>query len=322
MVQRVKIFCPATVANVGPGFDILGFALDAPGDEIWLEISESDGHIIQNKTKVDIPLDPEKNVATVALDALLNSLGNTEKFRLTFIRKIHPGSGIGSSAASSAGAVYGANLLLGRPYSELELVQFAMKGEEAASGSAHADNVAPALLGGFVLVRSYDPLDIVRIPAPEKLYCSVVHPEISIATEDSRRILKTSVPLKTAVIQCGNVAGLITGLITGNFRLIRDSMHDVIAEPIRSFLIPEYENVKKAALKAGALGCSISGSGPSIFALSENKDTADKAGQAMKQVFSTIGIGSNLFVSQINKQGIQVLTLDSFLGNQLFGNPD
>jgi len=311
MRQRVKIFCPATVANVGPGFDILGFALDAPGDELWLEFSDTEEHIIHNETDADIPLDPVKNVATVALDALLNSLDRKDKFLLTFIRKIHPGSGIGSSAASSAAAVYGANLLLERPFSETELVQFAMKGEEAASGSAHADNVAPALLGGFVLVRSYDPLDLVEIPGPEKLYCSVVHPEISIATEDSRRILKTSVPLKTAIIQCGNVAGLVSGLITGDFRLIRDSMHDVIAEPIRSFLIPEYENVKKAALNAGALGCSISGSGPSIFALSETKETANKAGQEMKKVFSSVDIGSNLFVSQVNKQGIQVLSQDS-----------
>lgn len=307
----MKIFCPATVANVGPGFDILGFALDTPGDVIRLERTEADRHIIENETEAGIPLEPDKNVATVALDALLNSLNSTDKFRLSFLKKIPPGSGIGSSAASSAAAVYGANILLGRPFTELELIPFAMKGEEAASGTAHADNVAPALLGGFVLVRSYDPLDIVRIPGPEELYCSVVHPDISIATEDSRRILKTSVPLKTAVTQCGNVAGLVTGLITGDFRLIRDSMHDVIAEPIRSFLIPDYDNVKKAAMKAGALGCSISGSGPSVFALSENKETASRTAQAMSQVFTGIGIGNNVFVSQVNKKGIQVLSRDS-----------
>lgn len=307
----MKIFCPATVANVGPGFDILGFALDAPGDVIRLERTEADRHIIENETEAGIPLEPDKNVATVALDALLNSLNSTDKFRLSFLKKIPPGSGIGSSAASSAAAVYGANILLGNPFTELELIPFAMKGEKAASGTAHADNVAPALLGGFVLVRSYDPLDIVKIPGPEKLYCSVVHPDISISTEDSRRILKTSVPLKTAVTQCGNVAGLVTGLITGDFRLIRDSMHDVIAEPIRSFLIPEYDNVKKAAMKAGTLGCSISGSGPSVFALSENKEIASRAGHAMSKVFTGIGIRSNVFVSQVNKKGIQVLSRDS-----------
>ena len=311
MKKRVEIFCPATVANVGPGFDILGFALNAPGDVIRIERIKSDRHLVKNVTDVKIPLDPAKNVATVAMDALLKEAGSKEKFQVSFIRKIPAGSGIGSSAASSAGAVYGTNILLGSPYSEAELVPFAMKGEEVASGSAHADNVAPALLGGFVLVRSYKPLDILRIPSPEGLYCSVVHPAISIATEDSRKILKTSVSLEKAVTQCGNVAGLVTGLITGDFRLIRDSMQDVIAEPIRSFLIPEYDNVKKAALESGALGCSISGSGPSIFALSENKKTASGVVKIMENIFFEAGIGCNVFVSQVNQQGMKILAEDS-----------
>jgi len=307
MAKRINIFSPATVANVGPGFDILGFALNEPGDEISIEISDSPHHLINNNTDIKIPLDPVKNVATVAIDAMLKSLGSKTKFHIKFNRKIPAGSGIGSSAASSAGAVYAANILLGSPFSEIELVPFAMQGEKVASGSAHADNVAPALLGGFVLVRSYDPLDILRIPSPEKLHCSVIHPDISIATEDSRKILKTSVPLETAITQCGNVAGLVTGLITGDYRLIRDSMHDVIAEPIRSFLIPEYDRVKKTALDSGALGCSISGSGPSIFALSENSEIASKVGLAMKDIFSSAAIGSNLFISQVNMGGIKVL---------------
>jgi homoserine kinase len=186
-----------------------------------------------------------------------------------------------------------------------------MKGEETASGSAHADNVAPALLGGFVLVRSYEPLDIICIPGPEQIHCSVVYPEISIATEDSRKILKTTVSLEKAITQCGNVAGLVTGLITGDFRLISDSMQDVIAEPIRSFLIPEYDEVKKAALEAGALGCSISGSGPSIFALSKDEETAQRTGTKMQKIFAAADIGSSVFVSQVNKQGIKLLTKES-----------
>ena len=308
MDQKVEIFCPATVANVGPGFDVLGFALDTPGDVILIEKAPSGNHVILNESDVDIPFDPEKNVATVAIGAMLEALGRKDVFRLTFKQKIPAGSGIGSSAASSAGAVYGANILLGNLLTPSELVPFAMKGEEAASGSAHADNVAPALLGGFVLVRSYNPLDILKIASPPKMHCTIVHPDISISTENSRRILKTSVPLETAIIQCGNVAGLVAGLITSDFRLIRDSMHDVIAEPIRSFLIPEYDSVKKAAMNAGALGCSISGSGPSIFALSEDHDTANRTGKAMAEVFQTAGIGSNLYVSQVNKQGIKVLS--------------
>jgi len=307
MAEGVHIFSPATVANVGPGFDILGFALNLPGDEILIEKIDASDHVIADRSGVGLPLDPEKNVATVAIDAMLSQLGSRQKFHLTFLKKIAPGSGIGSSAASSAGAVFGANVLLGNPHTNEELVPFAMKGEEAASGSAHADNVAPALLGGFVLIRSYEPLDIISIPGPDQIYCSVVYPEISIATEDSRKILKTTVSLEKAITQCGNVAGLVTGLITGNFRLISDSMQDVIAEPIRSFLIPEYDDVKKSALEAGALGCSISGSGPSIFALSKDEETAQKTGIKMKKVFASADIGSSVFVSPVNKQGIKLL---------------
>lgn len=307
MADAVHIYAPATVANVGPGFDILGFAINQPGDEIIIEKSIRDQHVIIDRSGVGLPLDPDKNVATIAIKAMLDQLGNQQKFQLTFLKKITPGSGIGSSAASAAGAVYGANVLLGEPFTKTELVPFAMKGEEAASGSAHADNVAPALLGGFVLIRCYHPLDMISIPGPHKIYCVVVYPDICINTQDSRKILKTSVPLAKAVTQCGNVAGLITGLITGNLRLISDSMHDVIAEPIRSFLIPEYDKVIDAALKSGALGCSISGSGPSIFALTRDEGSALMAGKAMEKVFADAEIGSSIFVSQVNRQGIKTL---------------
>jgi homoserine kinase len=311
MADAVHIYAPATVANVGPGFDILGFAMEQPGDEILVEKTDHPQHEIIDRSGVGLPLDPGKNVSTVAIDAMLTRLGIRQNFRLTFLNKIAPGSGIGSSAASAAGAVYAANVLLGKPFTNAQLVPFAMKGEEAASGSAHADNVAPCLLGGFILVRSYEPLDIIPVPGPDQMFCSVVYPEISIATEDSRRILKTTVPLQKAIAQCGNVAGLVTGLITGNYRLISDSMHDVIAEPIRSFLIPEYDNVIRAALGSGSLGCSISGSGPSIFALSQHEETAKLAGKAMQQVFTAAEIGSSVFISQVNKQGIQILAKES-----------
>lgn len=296
------------MANVGPGFDILGFALNQPGDEILIEKSEGDHHVIIDSTGVGLPLDPEKNVATVALDAMLAQLGSKQKFQLTFLKKIAPGSGIGSSAASAAGAVYGANMLMGQPFTNLGLVPFAMKGEKVASGSAHADNVAPALLGGFALIRSYDPLDIVSIPVPDQLHCCIVYPDIIIATQDSRKILKTTVSLEKAIIQCGNVAGLVAGLITGDYQLISHSMHDVFAEPIRSFLIPEYDAVKTAAMMAGALGCSISGSGPSIFALCEDEDKASVVGTEMKGVFTAAEIGSSVFISQVNKQGIKLIS--------------
>ena len=257
--------------------------MNQPGDEILLEKTNGDHHIIIDSSGVGLPLDPYKNVATVAIDSMLSQLGSRQKFHLTFLKKIAPGSGIGSSAASSAGAVFGANELLGNPYSNLELVPFAMKGEEVASGSAHADNVAPALLGGFVLIRSYEPLDIIPIPAPEQILLLRSIPRDQHRHRGQPQDPENHSPAEKALIQCGNVAGLVTGLITGNFRLIRDSMHDVIAEPIRSFLIPEYDKVKKAALDSGALGCSISGSGPSIFALCKDEETAKMVGRRWKR---------------------------------------
>jgi len=302
--NRVVIFSPATVANVGPGFDILGFAIDHPGDMIALEMISSDSHEVINKTPFDIPLEPEENVAVVSLEAFLDHIGSKDKFRITFLEKIPPGSGIGSSAASSAGSVFAANLLLGDPLTRRELVPFAARGEQAASGSPHADNVAPALLGGFILVRSYKPLDLIQISSPESLFCTVVHPDIQLATAGSRKILKDSVLLSTAVEQAGNVAGLITGLLTSDFRLIRDSLHDVIAEPARAFLIPGFERLKEVALKEGALGSSISGSGPSVFSLCPDRKSAESVARKFKKIFSEMDIHSKVFVSRINYKGI------------------
>ncbi|KPK83283.1 MAG: homoserine kinase [Bacteroides sp. SM23_62_1] len=302
--QSITIYSPATVANVGPGFDILGFAIDRPGDIMTIEIISSLEHEIINRTPYNIPLEPEKNVAIVSLSAFLEHLGAEEKFCVTFHEKIPPGSGIGSSSASSAGSVFGANILLGAPLHREELVPFAARGEQVASGSAHADNVAPALLGGFVLVRSYNPLDLIEISSPLSLHCTVVHPDIQLATQESRKILKGNVPLKTAVEQAGNVAGLITGLLTSDFRLIRDSLHDVIAEPARSFLIPGFERLKEAALRAGALGSSISGSGPSVFSLCPDRELAEAVGREFERIFTEMSIPCKVFISGINHRGV------------------
>jgi len=303
MGETIQVYAPATIANVGPGFDILGLCLNTPGDVLEVRIINDKIHRIIDETGTDLPADPAINVSTVAIDALLRHIGSDVRFLIRFIRKIPPGSGIGSSAASSAGAVYGANVLLGKPFKPVDLVPFAMKGEEAASGSAHADNVAPALLGGFTLIRSYNPLDIISIRFPDNLYCTVVHPDIRLATHDSRRILKDKVPLNIAIQQCGNLAGLVTGLSISDFRLIGASLHDVIAEPERAFLIPGYKQVREAAMMAGALGASISGSGPSVFALSSDQETASKAGNEMKQAFNNIGIRCSVFISTVNKTG-------------------
>ncbi|MDR1226300.1 MAG: homoserine kinase [Prevotellaceae bacterium] len=306
MSKKIKIFSPATVANVACGFDVMGFALNSPGDEVSMEKNASGKIILQDDTPYGLPLEPEKNATAVALQSMLDAIRSRQGFTVTFLKKIMPGSGVGSSAASSAAGVFGANELLGRPYTRKELVQFAMQGEKAASGSAHADNVAPALMGGFTLVRSYSPLDVIPVPSPE-IYATVIHPQIEVRTSDSRKILRQEVPIKKAVEQWGNVAGLVAGLFTNDYDLIGRSLHDVIVEPVRALLIPEFYTIKQAALDAGALGCSISGSGPSIFALSRNEKIAQKVAQAMQDGFNKVGIENHVFVSQINKEGVRIV---------------
>jgi homoserine kinase len=228
-------------------------------------------------------------------------------FEIEIYKKIKAGSGIGSSAASSTGAVWAMNKLLGNPFSTLELVKFSMEGERLASGVAHADNVAPALFGGFTLVRSYNPLDVISIPSPEELFATVIHPQIEVKTSDSRKILKTNITLADGIKQWGNVGGLVAGLFKQDYDLIGRSLVDHIVEPIRSILIPGFDDVKIAAIKAGALGCGISGSGPSIFSFSKGEETAQHVGEAMTSIYQNIGIDYDVHVSKINSDGIKIL---------------
>lgn len=307
MSEWIKVFSPATVSNVGPGFDVLGFAIDQPGDELLIRKNETGKHSISNETDISLPTDPAKNVATVGINAMLTDLGISQGFDITFTRKIYPGSGIGSSAASSVGAIFGANELLGRPFTRMQLVKFAMEGERMACGSAHADNTAPAMLGGFTLVQSYTPLTIYPIPSPENLYCTVVHPEIEVKTADARKILKKEITLRAAITQWGNLAGLIAGLMQSDYQMISNSLKDVIVEPVRSILIPKFNEVKQAAIDLGSLGCSISGSGPSIFALSNDKAIAERIAIRMQEIFLSIQIGSKVFVSKVNQEGVRII---------------
>ena len=307
MKDSIKVFSPATVANVGSGFDILGFALNNRGDIIETKMNNEKCIRIFNQSGTDLPLNPLKNVAGVAVQAMLTDLKSEQGFDITFHQKISPGSGIGSSAASSAGSVFAVNELLDNPYTLKELVRFAMQGEKAASGVAHADNVAPALLGGFTLIRSYDPLDVIQLPSPKNLLCTIAHPDIIVRTEDSRKILTKEILLKDAVIQWGNVAGLVSGLYTNDFELIGRSLQDVIIEPIRALLIPGFDKIKKTVLEAGALGCSISGSGPSIFALSNSEGVAQMVEQTMKKIFNGMDIEVDIFTSTINRQGQKII---------------
>ncbi|MBT8305906.1 MAG: homoserine kinase [Maribacter sp.] len=307
-MESIKIFCPATIANISCGFDVLGVALESVGDEMVIRKVPQKGIFITKLVGQDLPMDTENNVAGVAGLALLAESDYEGGFEIEINKKIKAGSGIGSSAASSSGAVWGMNQLLGEPFPAIKLVQFAMEGERLASGVAHADNVAPALFGGFTLVRSYEPLDIVPINSPSELYASVIHPQIEVKTSDSRKILKTNITLKDGIRQWGNVGGLIAGLFTEDYDLIGRSLVDHIVEPIRSILIPGFDEVKAKSLEAGALGCGISGSGPSIFAFSKGALTAEKVTLEMSKVYQDFAIDYDVHTSKINTQGIKTLT--------------
>lgn len=304
-MEEIKVFCPATIANVSCGFDVLGLALDSVGDEMTIRKTAEKGIHITKILGQDLPLETENNVAGVAGLALLSKSDYDGGFEIEIDKRIKPGSGIGSSAASSTGTVWAMNELLGRPFSNLELVQFAMQGEKLASDVAHADNVAPAIYGGFTLVRSYEPLDIIPIPTPSELYATVIHPQIEVKTSDSRKILKTTISMQQGIRQWGNLGGLVAGLFQNDYDLIGRSLQDHIVEPIRSILIPSFDDIKRNAVKAGALGSGISGSGPSIFALSKGEKIAQKVAESMKETYQNIGVDFDIHVSKVNSQGVK-----------------
>ena len=306
-MNEIKIFCPATIANLSCGFDVLGLCLETAGDEMIIRKSDIKGIRITKIVGADLPLETEKNVAGVSALAMLEAIETEFGFEIEIYKHIKAGSGIGSSAASSAGAVFGINELLGRPFTRKELVLFAMQGEKLASGNAHADNVAPALLGGFTLIRSSNPLDIIKIKSPSDLYATVVHPQIELKTSDARSVLKQTVSLKSAITQWGNVGGFIAGLYTNDYELIGRSLHDEIVEPLRSVLIPGFDLIKKTALENGALGSGISGSGPSIFALSKGRETADKIAKAVSAAYDTMNLPYEIHVSKVNDEGMKII---------------
>ena len=305
-MNKVKIHSPGTVANLVCGFDILGLALSEPYDVMELTLLDEPRVIILNKDRFNLPTEPEKNVAGVVLLSIMERMNNEIGFEITIEKHIKPGSGIGSSAASAAGAAVAANHLLGNIFSTDEVVQFAMNGEKLASGVKHADNIAPCILGGVSLIRSIHPLDIIAIPSPD-LYVTVVHPQIEVRTSDARQILRQQVLLKDAIKQWGNIAGLGAGFMKNDADLIGRSMEDVIIEPIRSILIPGFHEVKTNCKEAGALGGGISGSGPSIFMLSKNEKIAREVEAVMKDVYNRIGIEYNTYVTTINKKGVEIL---------------
>lgn len=305
--EEIKVFAPASVSNVGPGFDLLGFALESPGDELIIRRNGTNKLLLYNESDCELPMDPEANVAAVAAASLLRELHSYEGFDLVFTHKIHPGSGVGSSAASCVAAVFGINELLGSPFETADLIPYALKGEQVASGALHADNIAPALLGGITLIRGYDPLDIKHIPYPDDLWCAVIHPYLEIKTAESRKLIPETVALKTALQQCGNLAGLIAGLATGDYPLIGRSVNDVFAEPYRLHQLPDYAALKESALDAGAVGTGLSGSGPSVFSLCRGSEMAAEIGQLMHTHFKDRKVDSRIYVSRISPDGCKII---------------
>ncbi len=308
-MKSIKAFAPATVANVCCGFDVLGFAVDFPGDEVILTLTNESGvriiKIIGDNGR--LPLEANKNTAGVAVESYLRAINSTQGVEIELYKNLPLGSGMGSSAASGVAALVAINHLLGNPLTREQLISHAMEAERVACGSAHADNVAPSMLGGFVLVRDYNPLDIIKIPTKGDLYCTMVHPHIELKTSDSRRVLKPNVALADAITQSGNIGGLMIGLMTADYGLIGRSLKDVIAEPVRSAFIPGFEMTKQEMIRAGALGCGISGSGPTLFALSSSHQYAMQAGEAAQLQFLKYRLKSEVYVSKINLEGARIV---------------
>ena len=309
-MNKIKVFAPATVSNVGCGFDTIGFAIEKPGDIVSLSL-RNDGIVKIKKITGDngvLPYAIEKNTATYGLMEMLRIFGDKKiGLDIEIHKKMPIGSGLGSSAASSVAAVYGMNRLLNNHFNEMEVLNFAVLGESIASGAIHADNVAPSLFGGFVLIRDYNPIDVVKLPVPKNLFCTVLYSEIVIETKQARKLIKKNMPLKKARKHFGNIGTLVSGLYEGDLDKIARSIEDEISEPARAVLIPNFYEIKKAAINAGAFGCSISGSGPSIFAFSGSLDNANKIGSAMKRIVNKSGIKSTLYISKINPHGPKII---------------
>jgi homoserine kinase len=307
-MDSIKIFSPATVANVGCGFDVLGLCLDKVGDQMVIRKTQRKGIYITKIEGFELPYAVHENVAGVSALAMYNELNVDFGFEIEIYKQIKPGSGIGSSAASAAGSVFGMNYLLDNAFDKIDLIKFAMNGEAVASKSEHADNIAPAILGGFTLVKQNNPLEVIQLPTPKALHAVIVHPQIEIKTADSRAVLPKTVALSDAITQWSNVGSLVHALHTSDYNLIGKSLKDVVIEPHRSKLIPNFNSLRKISLESGALGCSISGSGPSLFSLCEGLENARKVEANQRRFMTNIGIPFETHISKINTEGIKILS--------------
>lgn len=307
-MEKIKVFAPASIANVSCGFDVLGFAIHDLGDFMEVEINHTGELLIESiEGAKGLPMEADKNIATIAAQALLTDFGKNPGFTFRITKTVMAGSGLGSSASSAAAGAFAVNELLGRPYSKKELVFYAGLGEKVASNQLHHDNVAPAVLGGFAVVRSSDPLDVLSIPYPEDLTVVIVHPLIEIKTQDAKHMLGRDMSISNAVIQFGNIAGLVTGLIQQDYAIMGRSMVDVLAEPKRSKLIPKYNQVKQVMLDSGAIGCNIAGSGPAIFGFCQGREKAEKVLSEAKKVYASTDLAINYYISEINPEGVKVI---------------
>ena len=307
-MKKIKVFAPASIANLGCGFDIMGMALDEVGDVLEMNLDEDGSGIsIVNETDVPLPEDVDQNVITPVIRKFFEMTGHNGRVEVRVLKKIYPGSGIGSSAASSAAAAFGINELFGAPLSEEDVVVCAMEGENLASGGYHADNAAPAVMGGIILIRGYEPLDVIKLPVPGNLYCPVIHPHLMVSTKEARSILPKEIPMHTAITQWGNVGGLVAGLCSGNIELVGRAMRDAVAEPYRKGFIPGFDELRAKLLGAGALAMNISGSGPSVFALANRSDIAQRVGAIMERHFAQQGILSETYVVKVSNKGARLI---------------
>jgi len=305
-MKEITVHSPATIANLVCGFDVLGMCLHEPYDIMHVRLLDEKKIVIHNDENYRLPDDPAENCAGAPLLSMIEELDSSVGFELWIKKQIKPGSGIGSSAASAAGAVVAADQLLGKIFSKEELIRFAMVGEKIASGVKHADNISPCIYGGITLIRSIFPLDIISLTSP-KLYVIVVHPQIEVRTSDARQILRKEVLLKDAIKQWGNIGGLVAGLLKSDYELLSRSLEDVIIEPIRSMLIPGFDEVKISCKEAGALGGGIAGSGPSIFMLTKDEETALIVEKKMKNIYEKMGLAYHTYVTTVNAEGVKII---------------
>ena len=306
-MDRIKVFSPGSITNLSCGYDVLGVCLNNRGDEITVTKTSNKGIVIKSNDEYDISKDINENVAGIAAQALLKNISTKFGFEIEIKKGIKPGSGIGSSAASSAGTVFAINQLLDSPFSQLDLIKFSMEGEKFVSGSYHADNVAPIILGGITLVRSIDEIDVIKLPSPKTLEVIIIRPNIEIKTSDSRKVVKKKIKIEKMVKQSANLASFVSSLYTEDFDLMSRSVVDIIAEPNRKILIPEFDIIKKKSKNSGAIAVGISGSGPSIFSLSNNTIISKKILETASNHYDKLGIDNDSFISKINPTGIKIL---------------